>query len=344
MAGTAQPFFWQARNAWYINVVVNGKPTKRKLADTKSKAFDVWKSHLKTATENKSNPMFLTVGTQWLEVQADRFTREEVSKTWLARVSRTVETFGEGRAHPLTCMDITPEFADTWIKGKSSNYARTELAVIKQILKWATSRKLLTTNPLDGHALPPMKARRRILTVKEHNQLCRASGRKFKPLLRFAWMVGCRPGELRGLRWSQVDDNISRAVMLQHKSDKTGKPRVIYFPERAQKLLREYKKASIDRRAKLGVGADFVFINHRRKPWTKNAVVSRMQAIRKVTGLDCVAYNYRHTWITRALLSGVDIATVAVLSGHSSVAMIARTYGHLDQHSNHLRDAASKVK
>jgi integrase len=343
MAGTAQPYFWKARNAWYVNVTVNGKPTKRKLADTKTKAFDVWKAGLKTATENKTNPMFLTVGTLWLETQANRFERGEVSKTWLARVKRTVVAFAAVKG-VKTCQDITPALADKWIAGMSSNYARTELAVIKQILRWAVSRKILTSNPLDGQPLPPTKARQRILSVEEHNTLCRASTRKFKPLLRFAWMVGCRPGELRELRWSQLDKDFGRAVMAEHKSDKTGKPRVIYFPDRAQKILRAVKTSKTDRRAKSGFGEDFVFWNHRRKQWTKNAVVCRMKEIRKVTGLDVVAYNYRHTWITRALLSGVDIATVAVLSGHSSVAMIAKTYGHLDQHSGHLRDAASKVK
>jgi hypothetical protein len=42
MAGTAKPYYWAARKAWYVNVRVNGKITKRKLAETKKAAYDLW--------------------------------------------------------------------------------------------------------------------------------------------------------------------------------------------------------------------------------------------------------------------------------------------------------------
>jgi len=331
MAGTAKPFSW--RNAWYIHVTVNGKRTKRKLADTKTKAYDVWKASLKTATESKENPRFASVAIKWLALQDQRQVRGEVSESWLVRVSRTVQAFASDLK--LKCMDMTPMWANAWAGAKSANYARTELAAIKQILRWAVSNKLLSHSPLAEYRLPSTQARQKILTVEEHNSLCRATNKKFKPLLRFAWLVGCRPGELRELKWEHLDADYSRAVYLEHKTaHSTGKPRVIYFPPRAQALLRKYRKTS---------ESEFVFVNHRSKPWTKNAIVQRMDSLRETTGLDCVIYNYRHTWITRALLAGVDIATVAVLSGHSSVAMIAKTYGHLDQHSRHLSDAVAKI-
>lgn len=236
----------------------------------------------------------------------------------------------------IRCAAIDSAWANKFVKGKSSNYARTELACIKQVLTWATLSKLIASNPLAGYRLPSTQSRKRILSLKEHNALCRAAGKKFKPILRMAWLVGCRPGELREMTWAHVMPDFSRAVFTEHKTDgKTDKPRVLYFSPRAQKLLRKWKKHS---------SHELVFVNHRKKPWTANAVICRMRELRKVTGLDLVAYDYRHTWITRALLSGVDIATVAELSGHASVAMIARVYGHLDQHSSHLVEAAAKVK
>jgi integrase len=334
LTGTAKPYFWSARNAWYINVKVNGKTTKRKLADTKREAYDIWKANFQSAVLSRENPSFASVATQWLAQQVRRHERGNVSSSWLNRVSRTAEVFSKLR---MKCMDFTPIWCDQWTSGKSSNYARTELATLKQVLIWAVTNKLIASNPMDGFRFPSMQSRKRILTHKEHCQLCRASDRKFKPLLRMAWMVGCRPGELRLLRWDQIDQDFGRAVLNEHKTAaKVGKPRVIYFPPRAQALLRKYNRDPVH--------PEFVFVNHRRKPWTRNAIVLRMKRLRDETGLDVVAYNYRHTWITRAIVSGVDIATVAELSGHSSVAMIARVYGHLDQKQSHLKDAVRKVK
>ena len=42
-----------------------------------------------------------------------------------------------------------------------------------------------------------------------------------------------------------------------------------------------------------------------------------------------MAYSYRHTYATRAIMNGTDVATVAELFGHTDVGMIQRHYGHL---------------
>ncbi|MCU9931040.1 tyrosine-type recombinase/integrase, partial [Escherichia coli] len=54
-------------------------------------------------------------------------------------------------------------------------------------------------------------------------------------------------------------------------------------------------------------------------------------------------YSYRHAFATQALVSGVDIATVAELLGHASTEMISRHYGHLANEKQHLKDAAARV-
>ncbi len=334
MSDNGKPYFWESRNAWYLNIrTPDGRRIKRKLGDTKKQAFEVWKAMLKNGVNIKGNPSFVLVATKWLEVQLDRFNKGEVSALWLERVNRTIEAFT--KAFNVRCMEITHEFVEAWIKGKSANYARTELATIKQVLKWAVQTGRVPTNPIADFPLPPNQSRAEVLDYKDHCKLCRATSKKFKPLLRFAWMTGARPGELRLLKWQHVAADFSRAVIPEHKTArKTNKPRVIYFPFRAQKLLQKYKKTST---------SEFVFLNHRRKPWTKNAVVCRMADLREKTGLDLVAYHYRHTWITRALLAGVDVATVAELSGHSDIEMVAKVYSHLGLFKDYLANAVGKV-
>jgi integrase len=345
-----RPFYWAKRNAWYVHVKIDGKRSKRKIGDTKREAFDAWKAMVKDSAESKVNPTFESIAIDWLRVQAGRLSRDEVSPEWFVRVGRTIESFTKG--NQVRCLEMDASFWDNWIGSRSSNYARTELATMRQVLRWAVASKKIPHNPMDGYTLPSMQSRSRILSFEEHCQLCRASDRKFKPILRIAWMVGCRPGELRNLKWSQLESGFTRAVIGKHKTaKKTGKPRIIYFPPRAQKLLQKLQRdrgklieKSKKRNPVPESSKPFVFLNHRKKPWTKNAIVLRMQRLRKDTGLDLVAYNYRHTWITRALKSNVPIATVAELSGHTDIDMIARVYGHLCQHPDHLSNAAASVK
>ncbi len=48
MPEEAQTYFLKARGYWCINVYVNGKRVRRKLADTKKEAFDLWKASLRS--------------------------------------------------------------------------------------------------------------------------------------------------------------------------------------------------------------------------------------------------------------------------------------------------------
>lgn len=82
----------------------------------------------------------------------------------------------------------------------------------------------------------------------------------------------------------------------------------------------------------------------RRGAITVNAITCRVKRLRNSLGLasGTVAYAYRHTYITDAMWQGVDVATVAELTG-TSIEMIQWHYGHLAQRTDHLREAAVKA-
>ncbi len=54
-------------------------------------------------------------------------------------------------------------------------------------------------------------------------------------------------------------------------------------------------------------------------------------------------YTLRHAWATRALQSGLDGLTVAVLMGHSDPSTLARVYQHLSHDPSHLLRQARKA-
>lgn len=331
----AQPYYLKSRDCWCINVYVDGRKVRRKLADSKTEAFEIWKNSLRARREAAvGNPLFLSVATQWLTRQVQRFDDGEVSVDWLERVTRTISAFNA--AHPnKCCLDITPPVLYAWMDGKSANYRRTEYSGIRQCLSWAWRNKLIAEDPLVALEMPSMQSRVTLLTISDHRKLCRASDSVFKPLIRTAWLVGARPGELRYLKWEHVAEDFTRAVLHEHKTAKKKlKPRVIYFPARAKAILKRLRRDNPE--------AEFVYLNSRGKPWTRNAIVQRMDQLAEDTGIKAVAYDYRHAWITRALESGVNIAVVAELAG-TSAAMVSRVYSKLGQMNEVLSEAASKI-
>lgn len=54
-------------------------------------------------------------------------------------------------------------------------------------------------------------------------------------------------------------------------------------------------------------------------------------------------YTLRHAWATRALQSGLDGLTVAILMGHSDPSTLARVYQHLAHQPEHLLQQAEKA-
>jgi integrase len=54
-------------------------------------------------------------------------------------------------------------------------------------------------------------------------------------------------------------------------------------------------------------------------------------------------YHFRHSWLDRMLKAGVDVLTCAILMGHRDPSMIAKTYQHLSQSPDYLREALKKV-
>ena len=54
-------------------------------------------------------------------------------------------------------------------------------------------------------------------------------------------------------------------------------------------------------------------------------------------------YALRHAWATRALQSGLDGLTVAILMGHSDPSTLARVYQHLAHQPEHLLAQARKA-
>ncbi|MGC2499748.1 MAG: site-specific integrase, partial [Acidobacteriaceae bacterium] len=129
--------------------------------------------------------------------------------------------------------------------------------------------------------------------------------------------TGMRRGEQFDLTWSQVD--LERRMVFLSKT-KSGKPR--HIP------LNAVAVAAFERLKAKGQGKHSpVFPNASGEPvsgprgWFEEAVTRAKLA-------DYTWHCNRHTFISRLVMAGVDIRTVAELAGHETIQMTMR-YAHL---------------
>jgi site-specific recombinase XerD len=137
--------------------------------------------------------------------------------------------------------------------------------------------------------------------------------------LRALAIVPLRPGALAALTVASFD---KRLGVLTIGKDKAGRDRKIKLPESTASFFAERAKGKLPA-APLMARADG-------KAWDKDAWKRPVRAAATAAGLpvSVTAYALRHSSITDLVTGGLDLLTVAQLSG-TSVAMIERHYGHL---------------
>ncbi len=133
--------------------------------------------------------------------------------------------------------------------------------------------------------------------------------------IRLLLFTGCRVGEIRSLRWEDVD---LEAACLQLKNTKTGE-KVVYIPAPALEVL-----SSIPRHAPnphvLVSGKTAGPLRDLNAPWDR---------IRKRAGLEDVRlHDLRHTFASFGAGAGLSLPMIGKILGHSQAATTQR-YAHL---------------
>src|SRR5699024_4137259 len=151
---------------------------------------------------------------------------------------------------------------------------------------------------------------------EQRRALLEAAGDDLRDLLTCVALTGCRPGDPAAMLRKDYDDRTGTVTF----TTKTG-ARTIPVSPAARELL--------DRRAE-GKEPDDRMLTDAGEAWTPQAWAPLVKEAAAKAELppETVAYTLRHSWITDAILGGMDLLMVARLTG-TSLEMISRTYGHL---------------
>jgi integrase len=240
----------------------------------------------------------------------------------------------------LIVSQLKPFHITRWVDGKKTwkGAKRHAIVAVKRVYSWAEQEGLIATNPIKHVKKPPCNSRQRIITPAEQQQIMGSiNDQPFRDFVFALQETGCRPGEIAAVTAADCNFELGIWVLRQHKTvGKIGRPRIIYLTPAMVELSRRLSKEQ---------PTGPMFRNRSGKPFTGNAIRCRFKDLRNkhpnLAGI--VAYTYRHAFATKALISGVGIAQVAELLGHTSTTMVSRHYGHLAENVAHLRQAAVRA-
>jgi integrase len=250
-----------------------------------------------------------------------------------------VDDFAARAAHSIEPSDMS-KFARGLKNSLNPTSQAIVLRTVERCFNWGVENRLIPPHKLGRIRKPRSLQRDRYLTDEEFQALLRATNpeynRRFgapvrRLLLALDWTL-CRPGELARLKWEHVHWEHDVAILPDHKTKRTGKPKIIPLIPKTKRLLewiRQHHKSP------------YCFLNSNGNPWTVNAVNQRMARMRRRCGIkDVCTYTLRHRAATSAVLRTGDLKMVSLLLGHTSTATTER-YVHLAQ--GHLVAFAKKA-
>lgn len=328
-----KPFYRKQCKAWYVK---DERGKFIRLDEDEETAYQLWERMRQLANFDRPDATIESLCEAFLRFNKPRMSQEKLDRA-IYFLSEFCKHVGPTtRASKIVESDLLEWLNKKRVIKKESrqwSVARKRDAgqVIKRMSRWCQAKGYLTLDPFALVQFEQPDPRDVLITHEEHQLLIAEAmrlkrGRAFATFL-MALRCGARPIQIRDVKVENVAADYSHWVFKQHKTKKKTKKNLIVqltpCLQTLTKILCESRKEG------------HLFLTTLGEPWTKDAVALRFRRMRDRLKLNpaMTIYSYRHTFATDALLSGVDIAMVAVLLGHSDISMVARNYGHLAKHS-----------
>lgn len=270
------------------------------------------------------------------------------------------------------------------MKSPSVRTINKTLTLLVMIFNYACRHRLVDFNPgehveklkrefsvddgsIDANVLSPKEVRKLIDAAEPERRDKKGALRSnnYRLIIQFAIFTGMRSGEIRGLRWGDIDWN-SNSVYVR-RSWKEGRFHAPKTKASARHIELPASLASILRKWQIACPSsddDLVFPNLCGKPISGANLLQRgfYPALRRA-GLRRIRFHdLRHTFASLMIANGEDIVRVSRLLGHSTPTVTLSVYSHMlpndhyesanrlqtmiygDQENDHLVDSSSRTK
>lgn len=230
-----------------------------------------------------------------------------------------------------------------WVDGQDAAplTVRHRLDCLRSALSQAVRWDMIARNPARDIVLPAVRKRPvRALSFDDAQRIVEATeGEWFGPLVVAALYTGLRQGELLGLRLDDVTDDAitvhnalarlpgqhgTRYVLDAPKSSSSRRTVPLVGP--APDTLRAARRRALTQPNPHRL----VFPRPDGRPIDGTRLTQDFQASLARAGLPRMRWHdLRHGWVSLMLASGVPLAEISPLAGHSGIAITADTYAHL---------------
>ena len=235
------------------------------------------------------------------------------------------KVFSEFFGNNTRLKDITPQKLEKFKmylkQDKRNSTVNRYLEAMSKMFNVAISNKIARLNPIkEIKKLKQDNFKIRFLTKDEEKRLFKVlkSDRIYHhyiPIIICALQTGMRKGEIKNLKWSNIDFYNHCIELLKTKS---GKARTIPI---SNKLMAEFLKLKENKLS------EYVFTNPYTKTKYNHLQHGFTSALEKANIQNFRFHDLRHTAATRMTERGIDLAVVKEILGHSDIKTTMR-YAH----------------
>ena len=343
----------RGKSTWRARVILGGA-ARTAYRKTKAEALEAeaaLKAELKTqksketsdgpeSTPSKQIPTFAAFEAEFLAFCASPMasprganrpaTIDEKKKNLRCHI---IPAFGARQLDSLTTRDVDA-FGMKLAKTRSRATVANIMGTLKRMLTVAKRWGLIDSLPeiQTNKGKPDQIERDQFFSYQETDRLLEAAAPAHFALMLVAVRTGLRTGELRGLRWSDLDLesgwlHVRRQIDEKDRlgPPKNGKPRLVELSWDAVAVLADHPRHG-----------RLVFPDPDGEPFAVNALERAVKAACKRAGLLAEdgtskalgGHALRHTWASHAMMRGIPARVVMSYGGWSSLAMLER-YAHL---------------
>ena len=301
----------------------------------------------------------LTLGV-WFE--GPRVTFEQWARTWLADYTKHIKpttrdnytafmdlhlipVIGNIRLSQLKTIHVQRAFNAMADKGLSIGTQKSVKICLSSCLSTAVRFEMMQKNPCADVRLGKQQAKDMVIIdrpdIPRFMQAAKKS--RYYAAMMVLLQTGIRTGELRGLRWSDVDLDRNEIRITQQISDtkkgmivqttKGYKARPIVLIDETVRILRDHKKAQAEARIRSGgwsdspLTRDLVFRLDDGSAYYRTLLSYPVKRAGQMIGIEGLhPHSLRDSYAVAALRSGVDIKTVQNNLGHADASLTLNIY------------------
>jgi integrase len=245
---------------------------------------------------------------------------------------RVLPAFGKRRLTDLTRRELQDFIDRLGKRDMSASSVQCSLLPLRAIYRRAIQRGDAQINPCAGLDLPAVRGRRdRIADPAEAAALLAALPTREQAVWATAMYAGLRRGELRALRWENVD--LATGVLrVEHGWDDVEGEIAPKSREgrRTVPLAGVLRDVLLEHRMREGRSEGFVFGRTAGSPFVSDTLSKHAAKAWKAAGLAPITlHECRHTFASMMIAAGVNAKALSRYMGHHSIVITLDLYGHL---------------